>query len=197
MSIYAPSPAFENAASYLSKASSLSSVSNTIKLELYGLYKYLTVSHAPNTSRPQQDHGERASEAEARYIAIARELGWAPPMRVRWTWTRTMMKPQSQAGGFGFGTSKGGGALSDLAISGNVHELRAYLDANPNVDVNVKDENGYTPLHLACDRGHADVVRLLLERGADPSIKDDDDLTGRELAEISGHDEIMSVLKAA
>jgi len=30
---------------------------------------------------------------------------------------------------------------------------------------------GYTPLHLAADRGHLDVVKLLLSKGVDKSIK--------------------------
>jgi ankyrin repeat protein len=30
---------------------------------------------------------------------------------------------------------------------------------------------GYAPIHLACDRGKTEIVRILLERGADTAIK--------------------------
>jgi acyl-CoA-binding protein len=63
---------------------------------LYGLFKFVTVSHAPNTSRPGllefagrakwdswQDAGKKYSThpdpdgaAEARYLEIAESLGW-------------------------------------------------------------------------------------------------------------------------
>ena len=37
-------------------------------------------------------------------------------------------------------------------------------------DPNAKDKDGNTPLHKAADEGRFDVVKLLLERGADPNI---------------------------
>ena len=43
--------------------------------------------------------------------------------------------------------------------------------ANPNARWPHWDAD-VTPLHLAASRGHADVVRLLLAAGADPSIRD-------------------------
>ena len=73
-------------------------------------------------------------------------------------------------------------------------------------------------MHLACDRGHAGVAKLLLSRGADTTIKvshsrsvavlfglmewlahiqDSDEYTALELAEIAEHDEIVSLVKAA
>jgi ankyrin repeat protein len=43
-------------------------------------------------------------------------------------------------------------------------------------DVNKRCEHGRTALHMAAGWGHADVARLLLENGADPTIVDDEGL---------------------
>ena len=39
-----------------------------------------------------------------------------------------------------------------------------------NDDINALDEEGCTPLHMACQCSHVDVVKLLLESGAQPSL---------------------------
>ncbi len=39
------------------------------------------------------------------------------------------------------------------------------------VDVNSLDGNGWTALHIAANKGHQDVVRLLLDNAADPNIR--------------------------
>ncbi|KZT05862.1 ankyrin [Laetiporus sulphureus 93-53] len=227
---YVPSQTFQDAASYLSSATMLSKVPNTVKLELYGLFKYLTVSHSPDALRPSifdmtgrakwdawsaagKTYSDRAPEAEARYLAIARELGWkedmVPPEKAALIDDLDIVGEPSRdrgGGGGGMGNSvsvmdisgheQSKTTLSRLAISGNVRDIASFLDENPDIDVNAADENGYTSLHLACDRGHVEIVRLLLSRGADPSIKDADDLPAVELAEISGHQDIVDILNS-
>jgi outer membrane protein assembly factor BamB len=39
-------------------------------------------------------------------------------------------------------------------------------------DVNTESDRGTTPLYIASEQGYVDVVRILLERGADPDTKD-------------------------
>lgn len=60
--------------------------------------------------------------------------------------------------------------------------------------LNVKDEFGFTPLHLAADRGHADAVAYLLSLGVDKSILDPDGQTAKEIAEISGRADVVTLL---
>ena len=50
-------------------------------------------------------------------------------------------------------------------------------------DINACDEDGMTALHKSYWVENGDIFKLLLERGADPDIKDNDNDTGRKLAE--------------
>jgi ankyrin repeat protein len=50
------------------------------------------------------------------------------------------------------------------------------------VDVNRRGENGVTVLHLAVSEGQVEIVRLLVEHGADPQIKDNFDRTAYSIA---------------
>ena len=43
--------------------------------------------------------------------------------------------------------------------------MRLLLDKG--TDVNKADEDGQTPLLIACQKGHVDAVRLVLEKGAE------------------------------
>jgi len=77
-----------------------------------------------------------------------------------------------------------------LAIAGDAQKLAEMLIADPSLDLNRKDEyvsissvwitglrlnvtfgQGYTALHLACDRGNLAVVELLLKHGVNRALK--------------------------
>ena len=52
--------------------------------------------------------------------------------------------------------------------------------------VNTQNGDGFTPLHVAAMWGREESVRLLLERGADPAISDDEDMTPLDYSENEG-----------
>ncbi|KAF5385254.1 hypothetical protein D9615_001450 [Tricholomella constricta] len=196
-----PSSQFHAAASYL--ATTPSQVSTTTKLELYGLFKCVTVSPTPSTSRPSIfDMTGRAKwdawnsvgkkytagqEAETRYLEIARSLGWSEETVIEQQPVVGQSDPDSiwdddsqggGSGGMGGSVSamappeqEADGSVHGLAVSNDVAGLTELLEKYPETDINGLDEFGYTPLHLACDRGNLPTVQVLLNKGADPNIK--------------------------
>lgn len=91
------------------------------------------------------------------------------------------------------------GVLHLMAKRNDVAAVRWLLEraAQPNTRWAHWDAD-VTPLHLAAAFGHAEVVRLLLDAGADPSIHDskhDSDPAG--WADHFGRPEIVTMLKAA
>jgi len=222
-----PSEEFDAAASYLSNASSLSQVSTATKLELYGLFKFVTVSHIPDTSKPGifdftrrakwdswQEVGTRYlsqsdpdGAAQARYLEIAKSLGWKAGITTDNDW---LGGDTDGEGGSTKGLVTGTGVfvstmsppedddsdtIHGLAIAGDAQKLEKLLTTETSLDLDQKDEYGYTALHLACDRGNLAIVKLLLNRGANQTLKDPDELTALELAETCGHEDIVGVLK--
>jgi len=64
----------------------------------------------------------------------------------------------------------------------------------PNADINSRDSFGFTPLHLAADRGHPQIIKRLLHLGADPDIQDPDRQTALQLAQIAEQAETALLL---
>lgn len=62
------------------------------------------------------------------------------------------------------------------------------------VPVNQADRNGWTPLHLAAAYGYEGSVRLLLDRGADVTVRTLHGLTPADLAANNGHSRLAVVL---
>ncbi|THH33519.1 hypothetical protein EUX98_g660 [Antrodiella citrinella] len=205
-------------------------------MRLYGLFKYLTISHSPNSARPsifnitgrakwdawkqtETTYGERDEEAEERYLQLARELGWVEGTQLNDAQKSSDAKPSeddediwdneetsegSSGGGLGNHVSTMAAAdaedreaetLHGFAMTGDVEGLRAILQLQPTTDLNEVDEYGYTPLHLASDRGHLPVVQLLLTKDVDLDLKDPDEFTAIELARIAEHQDIVDLLQ--
>lgn len=60
--------------------------------------------------------------------------------------------------------------------------------------VNTTNRFGHTALHIAAYHNHPQVVRVLLQRGADIHIKDQCGLTALQLAQEAGHRRIVQIL---
>lgn len=55
-------------------------------------------------------------------------------------------------------------SFADLVRDGRLEAVRAAIDAGAPLDT--PDDQGFTPLMIACREGHANVAQLLIERGA-------------------------------
>lgn len=67
----------------------------------------------------------------------------------------------------------------------NVEEIKRILADE--VDVNVRDDKNWTPLHWASTGNNLDAVRLLIEHGADPNAKNEFGYTPLHMACAHGH----------
>ena len=87
----------------------------------------------------------------------------------------------------------GDNALHCVIVWGDYEAAKILLAHG--INVNQKGEEGFTPLHQACSFGHKEIVRLLLESGADTFARTAGDLPFTT-ARLSGHDEICELLRA-
>lgn len=83
--------------------------------------------------------------------------------------------------------------IHDASARGNALVVKAILTANASA-VNLKNDAGDTPLHLACIRGHIDVVKVLIAAGADTNAKTPDGWSPLHWAAFKGYMEIAGIL---
>jgi ankyrin repeat protein len=69
----------------------------------------------------------------------------------------------------------------------------AYL-MSQEADVNLISKDGWTALHKAANNGHTQVVKLLLDKGANRYVQYKDGSTALDLATKAGHQDIIKLL---
>jgi 26S proteasome non-ATPase regulatory subunit 10 len=85
--------------------------------------------------------------------------------------------------------------LIHLAVEADEADVCQFLiDQREDINAKDKENNGRTPLHLACARGHYKIVLLLLDNQADIHAIDNDGNTALMLASAPGHKDIVLTL---
>jgi ankyrin repeat protein len=85
-------------------------------------------------------------------------------------------------------------ALEQGARLGNPDVVRSLLKAG--AIVNVQDRRGWTPLMVAAGGGHVEVVRLLLGRGANISLVNEQHEDAYAIAQRAERNKILGATKA-
>ncbi len=87
-------------------------------------------------------------------------------------------------------------------VNAGYFEIVEFLVSN-GADINQAHQNltssnmasYYTPLMVAALNGHEDVVRLLIENGANPELKNSEGKTALDLASENGHRSLIEILE--
>jgi len=85
-------------------------------------------------------------------------------------------------------------AGSLIAAVSNGDSARAISIINSGANINTTTRNGTTPLSLAAETGHADIVKALLGAGADIDVRNKTGMTALGLAKDNGHADIADML---
>eukprot|EP00746_Dinoflagellata_sp_MGD_P145352 gnl/MRDRNA2_/MRDRNA2_77989_c0_seq1.p1 gnl/MRDRNA2_/MRDRNA2_77989_c0~~gnl/MRDRNA2_/MRDRNA2_77989_c0_seq1.p1 ORF type:complete len:344 (+),score=57.51 gnl/MRDRNA2_/MRDRNA2_77989_c0_seq1:110-1033(+) len=92
--------------------------------------------------------------------------------------------------------NKFGAAMHMAAYSGAAAAVQELCNCRANLEAT----NGsfrQTPLHVACSRNHAEVVRILLRAGADATARDKDGATAMNICTIMGSSQAATALAQA
>ncbi|CAH8614825.1 unnamed protein product [Heterobilharzia americana] len=92
-------------------------------------------------------------------------------------------------------TRAGYSPLHTACHFGQINMVRYLLDLPNAPDIDQRTQMGFTPLHLAAQQCHSQVVRLLLEMGADSNVRNQQGLTPAHIARKQHYVTIFDILK--
>ena len=84
--------------------------------------------------------------------------------------------------------------LGMAICKGDIATVKKLLEYGASVN---EKSNGMTPLMLAARYNHADIIKLLIEKGADVKVKDEKGITALKYAEASNAKDAAVVLREA
>jgi len=84
-------------------------------------------------------------------------------------------------------------SIHEAAMKGNIEAVKQHLAAG--TDVNVKDNIGLTPLHMAAGDARKEVAELLIAKGAEVNMKNKYSKTPLDWAIDFKHTELANLLR--
>jgi ankyrin repeat protein len=94
----------------------------------------------------------------------------------------------------GAAVNKTGWTPLHYAATGGHLRVSAFL-IGAHADVNAEAPNGTTPLMMAAMYGNGQTVKLLLESGADPLVRNDQGLGAEDFAQRAGREEALKMIR--
>jgi ankyrin repeat protein len=79
------------------------------------------------------------------------------------------------------------------AIFNNPKYVQAAMSKVP-CSCDASDSDGRTPLSYACEKGHTEIVNILLSNGADVNKNDNEEIYPHSYAEKNSHEEIARLI---
>lgn len=84
--------------------------------------------------------------------------------------------------------------LFEYVKNNNIEKVKGLITGG--IDLNSRDDYGWTPLNWAAGRGNLEMVRLLVESGADVLNRGYDKRTPYEIALAAGHGKVADYFQA-